>query len=74
MPLDRVAEALQSLPQPVLDRVDPCLVVAAGVNARKVAQVGHVLIEVLLEVGDNGVAHHCPNNLTILRKTRLLRR
>jgi hypothetical protein len=56
-PLDREAEALQSLHQPVLDRVDPCLVVAAGVNAGKVTQVGHVLIEVLLEIGDDRVAH-----------------
>ena len=33
-PLDREAEPLQSLRQPVLDRVDPRLVVGAGVDAR----------------------------------------
>ena len=56
-PLDREAESLQSLRQPVLDRVDPWLVVGAGVDARQVAQIGHVLIEVVLEVSDDGIAH-----------------
>src|SRR5215217_2161432 len=56
-PLDREAEPLQSLHQPVLDRIDPCLVVGAGVDGRKVAQVGHVFIEMLLEVGDDAVGH-----------------
>ena len=36
-PLDPEAEPLQSLRQPVLDRVDPCLVVGAGIDARKEA-------------------------------------
>src|SRR5687768_7197979 len=67
-PLDREAEPLQSLHQPVLDRVDSCLVVAAGVNAGKVAQVGHELIEVLLEIGDDGVGHW-PSLTTAVRCT-----
>ena len=44
-PLDREAEPLQSLRQPVLDRVDPRLVVGAGIDARKAAQIGDVFIE-----------------------------
>src|SRR5215207_6320803 len=56
-PLDREAEPPHTLRQPVLDGVDPSLVVGAGVDRRKEAQVGYVLVEVLLEVGDDGVAH-----------------